>query len=117
MSVIKTECERDGIKNIEIIQGEEEDPLFPKNSLDLVIMVYVIHHLDNPAPFLQKIIPSLKSKATLVIVERDPHRYGGEFGHFFSKEKVLEVIKLTDFKLERVETFLPRDNIYIFGVK
>jgi ubiquinone/menaquinone biosynthesis C-methylase UbiE len=106
--------ERENIQNIKIVLGKLEDPLFPNNKLDMVIMVYVFHDLEKPVKFIQNVIPYLKPGASLVIIDRDPDKYGGEYDHFYTKEKVLSFMDQTDYKLEKIETFLERDNIYIY---
>jgi ubiquinone/menaquinone biosynthesis C-methylase UbiE len=112
---LKERAEREGVKNIKIIVGEEKDPLFPKDkSLDMVIMVLVFHHLDDHVTFFKNLIPSLKPGAPVVIVDRDPDKYGGNYSHFYTEEKTKKYMEETDFKLERVETFLERDYILIY---
>jgi hypothetical protein len=59
------------------------------------------------------LIRSLKSKASVVIIDRDPAKYRDTYGHFLTTEEVLEKIAESDFVIERVETFLPQHNIYI----
>jgi len=84
---LKRRCEREDINNVKTILGEVEDPLFPKGKLDMVIMVYVFHHLDKPVEFLNSIKPSLKEGAPLVILEQDPDKFDEAKGHFYKKEK------------------------------
>jgi ubiquinone/menaquinone biosynthesis C-methylase UbiE len=110
---IEQRCQEENIQNITIILGRTEDPLFPKAQLDMVIMVYVFHHLEKPVSFLKNIKPSLKSSAPLVIVERDPDKFGGRHGHFLPKEEVIQAIKEANYDLTNIKTFLPRDNIFI----
>ena len=114
LNQLKRRCEQEDINNVEIILGEVENPLFPEEKLDMVIMVYVFHHLDKPVEFLENIKPSLKEGAPLVILEQDPDKFDDAKGHFYKKEKILKEVKKSGFKLDRIETFLPRDTIYIY---
>ena len=41
LSYLRDRCRRDNIENIEIILGEELDPLLPEKALDMVIMVFL----------------------------------------------------------------------------
>ena len=111
---LRNRCEREGISNIETILGKVDDPLLPKGKLDMVIMVYVFHELEKPVELLNNIKPSLKPGANLVILDQDPQKYGRSSRHFMSKEAILKKVTETDFELVRIETFLPRDNIYIY---
>ena len=106
-------CKERNINTITTILGEENDSLFPKDSLDLIIMVYTFHHLGEPVIYLNNLRKRIKSDTPVVIVERDPERYGREYNHFFKKDKVINLIKEADYKLIKLYTFLARDNIYV----
>ncbi len=114
LDTIKEEYQKAGFKNIVTILGKTEDPLFRKGELDMVFMCYVLHDLEKPVAFLKNLKPSLKPNAPLVILERDPKKVPSAAGHFFSREKLLRVVKAGGYKLVRTETFLLKDNIYIY---
>ncbi len=124
LSTIRERCEQNGIANVETILGEEDDPLLPKQALDMVIMVWVFHHLDQPAPLLKNLKPSLKPGAPLVIVDPKDSEIDLEreaFGEIVDPDRptLRERIENAAFeagfelKLIRVESFLPGDDIYI----
>ena len=110
---INKHCRHEGIKNVETILGKIDNPMFPIGQLDMVIMVYVFHELDKPVEFFQNIKPSLKPHASVVIIDRDPERYGWDKSHFMKKADVLEYIKQAGYEILHVYTFLTRDNIYV----
>ena len=101
------------IEHIVTVGGEVDNPLFPPAAMDLAIMVYVFHDLAKPVELLQNLLPSLKPNAPLVILERDPEKMPSAKGHFYDKDRLLKLTSEAGFELVRVETFLPRDNIYI----
>ena len=111
---LRERYERDGFKNIEIIFGEVEDPKLPADALDIVFMINVYHHLDNPVPLIRNLLPSLKPDGILAIVECDPDKvdWGAEHG-CASKENMEKDLEEAGFEIVRVETFLNEDNIYI----
>jgi ubiquinone/menaquinone biosynthesis C-methylase UbiE len=113
LRAVRERCERDGVDNIETIIGEVEDPLFPEAALDMVFIVNAFHDLAKPVALLNNLLPSLKPGARVVILDRDPDKYRDAYGHFLSKEEVLENIEASELELDRVETFLPQHNIYI----
>jgi ubiquinone/menaquinone biosynthesis C-methylase UbiE len=113
LRTLRQRCNRDGVTNIETITGEVEDPLFPDSALDMVFIVNAFHDLARPVALLNHLIPSLKPGARVVILDRDPAKYRDTYGHFLTKEEVLEKIEASDFQLDRIETFLPQHNIYI----
>ncbi len=118
LSYLRERCKRDGIENVETILGKVDDPLLPEEALDMVVMVWVYHHLDKPIELLKNLIPSLKTGATVVIIDPAPERGGEKDSHRPStKTSVEEEAGEAGFELIRTETFLPKDNIFILRVK
>ena len=114
LKVIERRSEREGISNITTILGEVEDPLFPKSVLDMVFMIAAFHDFERKVEWLKNVQPYLKSGGILVIVEMDPDKAGHSRGHLMTKDEILETVKKSGFKLDRIETFLPTHNIYIY---
>jgi ubiquinone/menaquinone biosynthesis C-methylase UbiE len=114
LNKIRKRCEKERIRNIKTVLGEMEDPGFPQKNLDMIIMVYVLHDLEKPIKLLENLKGYLKEQAPLVIIERDPDKFGGRNGHFMLKEEVLQTVQSAGYQLSKIETFLSRDNIYIY---
>jgi ubiquinone/menaquinone biosynthesis C-methylase UbiE len=122
LDYLRDRCRRLGFGNVETILGEMEDPLFPEDSLDMAIMVWVYHHLDKPDPLLENLRPSLKPGATLVIIDPPDHEIDGEFGIDRNdpnntvptiRKRIERSAEASGYELVRVETFLPKDLIFI----
>jgi len=114
LRVIQQRCEREGIANIITVLGKEDDPLFPAGEMDMVVMMLAFHEFKNKLKWLENVKRSLKPTASLVIIERDPDRWGQGHSHFMTKKAVLDTVAKANYELVRVEMFLPRDNIYIY---
>jgi len=117
IETIRDRARRDGVDNIVTVLGEIEDPLFPEKDLDMVIMVYVLHHLDRPIEFLQNLEDYLKPDAPVVIIEKNHNTERSHPPQFMTGRQVLEAIEESGYELEKTETFLPRDTIYIYRVR
>jgi len=117
LETIRNRAQRDGVDNIVTVLGEIEDPLFPEKDLDMVIMVYVLHHLDRPIEFLQNLEGYLKLDAPVVIVEKNTDTKRSHPPQFMTNRQILETIVESGYELERTEDFLPRDTIYIYRVR
>jgi ubiquinone/menaquinone biosynthesis C-methylase UbiE len=113
---IRSRALREGVDNIVTVLGEIEDPLFPEKDLDMVIMVYVLHHLDRPIEFLQNLEGYLKPGAPVVIVEKNTDTHRSHPPEFMTNHQILETIEESGYELERTEDFLTRDTIYIYRV-
>ena len=83
----------------------------------MIIMVYVMHHLEKPVEFLENLEPYLKTGAPLIIIEQDGARDRTHSSDFMSPEQAVETIKQSPFSHIRTETFLSRDTIYICTIK
>ncbi len=126
LSILRERCQRENFVNVETILGKEDDPLFPKKSLDMAFMVWVFHGLDKPVPLFKNLKSGLKAGAALVIIdpidseidmerefvgeEIDPNRPT-------IKERIEKAAGEAGFEIMRVETFLPKDYIFILKVK
>ncbi len=105
------------LENITTIHAEENDPGFPEESLDMVVMMRAYHHFNNPDLWMKNVQESMKPGAQLVIIDVATSRYEPWEGHFMSREEIENEMSDTNFELVRVETFLPRDNIYVYRQK
>jgi ubiquinone/menaquinone biosynthesis C-methylase UbiE len=114
LDVIRRRAAAEGLINIETVVGAVEDPLFPETDLDMVVMVYVLHMLEKPVEFLRNARKYMGPGATLVIIERNGTRDRAHYPSFMTEKQVLETMGETGYALERTETFLPKDTIYIY---
>jgi ubiquinone/menaquinone biosynthesis C-methylase UbiE len=126
LSFLQERCQKENIVNIETILGKEDDPLFPKKSLDMAFMVWVFHGIDKPAPLFKNLKSGLKPEAPFVIIDPIDSEIDLErevFGEKIDpnrptiKERVDKAAEEAGFEIIRVETFLPKDYIFILKVK
>jgi len=126
LAYLRERCRRDDIQNVEAILGKVDDPLFPEQSLDMAVMVWVYHMLDKPVPLLKNLKSSLKPGATLVILDPPDDEIDAEIKQMTGKldpdrpaikERIVNGGAEAGFELVRMETFLPKDTIYILKVK
>ena len=117
LSALRTSKEQQDLTNLEIIRGEVEDPLLPIGALDMVFMVNVFHDLEKPIALLDNLLRSLKQGGLVVIIEQDPEKHSNASGHFYQREEVLRLIRQSKFELDRIETFLTYQNIFVLRPK
>jgi ubiquinone/menaquinone biosynthesis C-methylase UbiE len=110
---LKQRCERLGLTNVETVLGLVDDARFPANSLDLVFMAWVFHHVEKPVPLLKSLLPSLKPWGSVVMVEPDPaHTEPG--GRALTRELIGREAREAGFELGGIiEGRLKEDNIII----
>jgi ubiquinone/menaquinone biosynthesis C-methylase UbiE len=110
---LEKRCKKHCLNNVETILGEPTDPRLPRATLDMVIMVNVVHCLEKPVALLKKIGPSLKPAGVIVIVEGNLDKTNpSDTVGWYRRSKLLQIYKDSGYILVREETFLPKDNIY-----
>ncbi|TFH34466.1 MAG: class I SAM-dependent methyltransferase [Bacteroidia bacterium] len=126
LAYLDSRCKREGFNNIQIIIGKEEDPLFKPNSLDMAIMVWVYHMIEEPDNLLKNLIPALKPGAKLVILDPVDSEIDEEFNIDRSepgvtiptiKERIEKSARESGYELVEVKTFLEMDYIFILQPK
>jgi len=118
LTAVRDRCVREKLTNVETILGRVDDPLFPKDALDLAFMVLTYHHLARPVDLLKNLISSLKPGATVVVIDPDPVKDADRGGsESTSREKIEREAAAAGYEIAGVETFLPRDNLFILKVK
>ena len=110
---LKNRCDRLGFSNVKTILGSVTKTNLPPAALDIVIMVNVVHCLDKPVKLLENVGKSLKPDGCIAIVEGCLDKAPETAGEWFSRDKLLRIFRDAGYILEREETFLPKDNIYI----
>ena len=112
LEYIASRCLREGIGNVTTVLGGEAEPNLPEGSLDMAIMVNVLHEVADPVPFLRAIRPSLKESATLVIVDYD--RSKRRSSHTYVPEQAVAEAEDAGYVLQLREDYLPRQFILVF---
>lgn len=116
---LEARCKDERLENVALLRGTPSDPQLPEKTMDLVLMVNVIHLVDDPVEFLQRIKPSLKPEGHLAIVQWDAAKMNAEVDlsssdrDLYAKATVLKQIESADYEMERIETFLPMQNILV----
>ena len=114
LDTIQNRIKKENIENIIVLLGSTEDPYFPEENFDLIVMMLVYHELEKPVIYFQNLKKYLKPGGTVVVIERDPERWGQGEDHFMKTKEILDTVEESDYELVRMETFLEIDNIFIF---
>ena len=98
------------VTNVQAIAGEATDPKLPE-PVDVALLHDVLHHIENPAAYIQSLAKHLKPAARIVIVDylskQGPHR----------DDPLLQVGKEEAAKLLAAIGFTPADDIALFPDK
>ncbi len=102
---LEQRCARWGLTNVETILGDVDDPKLPDGELDFLFVISAYHHFDDPVALLGKAQASLKPDGMLAIAE---------WLRSTSPERVEAQMTEAGYKLERTETFLEDNGLYIY---
>lgn len=105
-------CARWELKNVETILGEVTDPKLPQGELDLIFVISSYHHFDDPVALLQNARAALKPDGTLAIAEWLPA--DDNPSEYTTPEQMEAQMNAAGYTLERIETFLEKNDMYIY---
>jgi precorrin-6B methylase 2 len=106
---LRARVERDGLKNVEIIEGAADDPRLPAASLDAALIVNAYHEMTEYEAMLKKIRAALKPSGRLVILEpispsrRRAARAQQTREHEIAPELVIGDLRDAGFKISNLE--------------
>ena len=109
---LEQRCARWGVENVETVLGEVKDPKLQAGSLDLIFIISSYHHFDDPVELLRNARRALKPTGVVAIGEWLLRN--GEKGEGRTPEKIAAEMKEAGYRLERTETFLKENNLYIY---
>ena len=119
LQILEEKVSEAGLENIEIIHGRADNPLLPVGKIDLVLMVNVIHLIDDMKTFLKNVTPSLTENGVLIIVQWDAEKMDFELSDWeesnrelFTMRTTLRKIYDSNYEVFKMKTFLPMQNIY-----
>jgi ubiquinone/menaquinone biosynthesis C-methylase UbiE len=102
---LEKRCKKWGLNHVEAVLGDVADPKLPEGQLDVIFVISAYHHFQDPVALMRKARPSLKPDGVVAI---------GEWLNATSPDQVEAQMKAAGFKLERTETFLEKNNLYIY---
>jgi len=104
------------LKNIELIEGDVDDPKLPANQLDLILCVDVYHEFSHPEEMLAEMRAALRPGGRLVLVEfrgEDPDVPIKPL-HKMSRQQVVKELEPNGFRLVREFQKLPWQHMMFF---
>ncbi len=108
-------CERDNIKNMQVILSRPTNPNFPRNKLDLVYVINTYDYFTDPVRLLSNTRYSLKPDGKLAIVAYDPDKVKKKKTRGIPKHLIIQQVTSAGYDLIHIDTTsLVYDNIYVF---
>ncbi len=95
---------RKPLENVFVLKSEETKLPVQDNSVDIALMVFVLHEVHHPVGFLKEVKRILKSDGKLIVIdwEKKVEEKGPPFEERVPKEKAKEIFQQAGFK--KIET-------------
>ena len=113
-------CESEGISNVHIIVGTEDDPSLPEKSCELILLVNTVHLVRNPAAFFKNLAKGLSANGKIAIVQWAAEKMEGELPEWdpkdrdlYSMKTIIKMIYSSGLEVVNIMDFLPVQNIYL----
>src|SRR2546428_2399572 len=106
--------------NAKFVVAKENDPLLPRNSVDLVFLCNAYHHLEKRADYFTRVKASLKPKGRVAIIDFYHDERSGNLGfskdHLVPRDTVIKEMTDAGYTLSKEHTFLPKQYFLEFIV-
>ena len=116
LEFVNNNAKQKGLNNIIRVLAKDKLEL-PKESLDFVFMRNVTHHISNRVSYFKDLKKFLKPHGKVVIIEykkSKPFTFRGMFGHYVSKEAIVQEMEEAGYVLEKEFDFLPEQHFTIY---
>ena len=112
LDYIDSRSKREGLANIRVILGKEDDPLLPAKGVDAVLLLKTYHEVAQPIRLLKRTREAMRTGALLGIIDRN----GQGDDHGLDKEVVIKEAARAGFVLVNQYDFVKPDNLDYFLV-
>jgi len=119
LEYVKNSAKEKGLDNVipTLVSGDKLD--LPEKGLDLIFMRNVTHHIPNRMEYFKNLKRFLKPDGRIAIIEYKKGKiftFRGLFGHYVSKETIIQEMKEAGCLLKKEFNFLPQQHFTIYTV-
>jgi ubiquinone/menaquinone biosynthesis C-methylase UbiE len=108
---LASNARREGLANIQVVAGDVDDPRFPRQDLELVVIVHAFHDFSQPVEWLRNVRRYLRPGAAVAVIDRDPSQGGGD--HFWPRDRILGYAEKAGFEPVKVVDDISRHLIIV----
>lgn len=113
LAYIAEQAEERGLPQIETILAPKDGLGLPDDSLDLIFLSNVFHHLPDPTEYFRRARPILRNGGRIAIVDFSDN---GFFGHDTPADEVRTELEAAGYALAETHDFLERQSFQIFVI-
>jgi arsenite methyltransferase len=119
LEFIKERAKEKGLDNVKTVLTSEDGASLPE-SVDLIFMRNVCHHIPNRINYFIKLKKVLRERGRIAILEYRKAKcftFRGLFRHYVPKKTIRKEMTQAGFQLEEDLEFLPEQSFIIFSMK
>jgi arsenite methyltransferase len=117
LDYIARRAQEQGYSNVETVLAKYDDPLLPKEDIDLIFACNVYHHLQNRADYFKSAARYLKPDGRVAIIDLNGTSWTHRlflFGHWTPKETTRNELIAAGYSLTGDFNFLERQTFQVF---
>ncbi len=116
IDLLGARAEREGLKNLRPTLGAFDDPNLAAESVDLIFICDVVHHIENRQAYYAKLAQALRPGGRLAIVDfyKRELPVGPDVAMKIAKADMVEELRQAGFTLAEEHDFLPHQYYLIF---
>ena len=108
---LQSNAKRERLDHVHIVEGDIDDPQFPRRDLELVVIVHAFHDFSQPVEWLRNVKRYLRPGAAVAVIDRDPSQ--GAESHFWPRERILGYAEKAGFEPVKVVDEISRHLIIV----
>jgi SAM-dependent methyltransferase len=105
---VEERAQKEGLHNVNAIQGHEDDPLLPPGQVDAVLLLKTYHEIAKPITLLKNLKASLRPGAKVGVIDRN----GNGENHGVQRKVVIEEAAEAGYDLNASYDFVKDDMDY-----
>ncbi|HVQ75882.1 MAG TPA: methyltransferase domain-containing protein [Candidatus Binatia bacterium] len=105
-----------GVRNVQTILAEPDDPLLPDASVDRFVVVNTWHHIEKPVAYLALMKRMLKPGGQVVMIDFQKKElpFGPPLEMKIAREDLVRQMEASGFRLAKEHVFLPHQYFLVF---
>jgi len=105
-----------GVRNVQTILAEPDDPLLPDGSIDRFVVVDTWHHIEKQLDYLALMKKMLKPGGQIVMIDFQKRElpFGPPIEMKIAREDLVRQMEANGFGLAKEHTFLPYQYFLVF---
>jgi ubiquinone/menaquinone biosynthesis C-methylase UbiE len=107
-----------GVRNVQTVLSEPDDPLLPDRSIDRFLIVDTWHHIDNQERYLALMKKLLKPGGQIVMIDYQKRELpvGPPMSMKIARGDLVRQMVENGFRLDKEHVFLPYQYFLVFTV-